>query len=246
MRPAVALRASCFYARTMALECCSCCLRLVLVLLLLGSCSPSGAAPLCSSSPPSVDSVQGLARRSSVVIEGKVLAAHSVAQPAAARGGGESETTSQPPLLLLLLPPPLLVLPEQPTSTATTSLLGPPSSPPSPSSPAEPLSWVARVLVHQVWPRKSGGLQKDALLWVLLPAQGSACGRRLREESRYIFFMEPVATFSSNASSTSTSSGSPSHPPPPLLFRASSPPLETDRSLKKEVGRALCTRGCGK
>ncbi|XP_053227914.1 pro-neuregulin-1, membrane-bound isoform isoform X7 [Podarcis raffonei] len=56
--------------------------------------------------------------------------------------------------------------------------------------------------------------------------------------------MEPVAASSLNAT------GAPSLllplPSPSPLFRASSPPLETGRSLKKEVSRALCTRGCGR
>ncbi|XP_062985212.1 pro-neuregulin-1, membrane-bound isoform isoform X2 [Elgaria multicarinata webbii] len=50
--------------------------------------------------------------------------------------------------------------------------------------------------------------------------------------------MEPVVASSGNGT------GLPSAPPP--LFRASSPPLETGRNLKKEVSRALCTRGCGR
>lgn len=242
--------APCCCPPTMAPDCCSGCRPLLRLLLLqlLGASALAGAAPLCPSSPPSVDSVQGLARSSSVVIEGKVLA-HSVAEPAAGgRGGGEEATTS----LLPPPPPPLLILPEQPTSTAAAAasrsslsgtILSSPSAPSPPSplpslgspSPA-PISSAARVRVHQVWPVKSGGLQKDALLWVLLPERGSACGSRLKAENRYIFFMEPTATFSVNGT------GSPSPP----LFRASSPPLETGRNLKKEVSRALCTRGCGK
>ncbi|XP_033029696.1 pro-neuregulin-2, membrane-bound isoform-like [Lacerta agilis] len=119
------------------------------------------------------------------------------------------------------------------------SALVPSPSLPSPSPP--PVSWVTRVRVHQVWPAKSGGLRKDGLLWVLLAERGSACGSSLKEESRYIFFMEPVVASSVN--NTGAPSLLPPSPPSPL-FRASSPPLETGRSLKKEVGRALCTRGC--
>ncbi|XP_053148150.1 pro-neuregulin-1, membrane-bound isoform isoform X4 [Hemicordylus capensis] len=239
----------------MAPDCCSCCrplLRLLLVVL-LGASAQAWAAPPCSSSPPSVDSVQGLARRASVVIEGKVLA-HSVAEPAGGGGGEGKEATSPLP------PPPLLILPEEQPSTSTStaastsssSLSGtilssssPAPSPPSPfpslNSPSPPpASSAARVRVHQVWPVKSGGLQKDALLWVLLAERGPACGSssssRLKEESRYIFFMEPVVGSSINGTGS----------PLPPLFRASSPPLETGRSLKKEVSRALCTRGCGR
>lgn len=56
-----------------------------------------------------------------------------------------------------------------------------------------------------------------------------SCGR-LKEDSRYIFFMEPDANSSGRA---------------PAAFRASFPPLETGRNLKKEVSRVLCKR-CGK
>lgn len=77
------------------------------------------------------------------------------------------------------------------------------------------------------------GLKKDSLLTVRLGAWGHlafpSCGR-LKEDSRYIFFMEPDANSSSRA---------------PAAFRASFPPLETGRNLKKEVSRVLCKR-CGK
>nr|XP_020657059.1 pro-neuregulin-1, membrane-bound isoform isoform X7 [Pogona vitticeps] len=53
--------------------------------------------------------------------------------------------------------------------------------------------------------------------------------------------MEPLVVTSSL-----NSTGSPPPPPLPPLFRASSPPLVTGRNLKKEVSRALCTRGCGR
>lgn len=228
------------------------------LLLVLGvSALVAGAAASCFSSPLGADSVQGLVRLASVVIEGKVLA-HSVAELTAGRRGGGEETTSlgSPP------PPPPLRLSVQPAAATTTIILITTSSSSSssssgtilPSSPAPspplphlgspslaPASAVARVRVHQVWPAKSGGLRKDALLWLLLGERGSACGSALKEEGRYVFFMEPVA-----AASGGNSSESPSSLPPPLLFRASSPPLETGRNLKKEVSRALCTRGCGK
>uniref|UniRef100_A0A8C8Z4H2 Pro-neuregulin-1, membrane-bound isoform n=1 Tax=Prolemur simus TaxID=1328070 RepID=A0A8C8Z4H2_PROSS len=86
------------------------------------------------------------------------------------------------------------------------------------------------VKVHQVWAVKGGGLKKDSLLTVRLGAWGHpavpSCGR-LKEDSRYIFFMEPDANSSSRA---------------PAAFRASFPPLETGRNLKKEVSRVLCKR----
>ncbi|XP_077201535.1 pro-neuregulin-1, membrane-bound isoform isoform X3 [Paroedura picta] len=232
---------------------------LLLLLLLPGAWALAEAAPLCSSSPPGVESVQGLARRASVVLEGKVLP-HSVAEPAAAAapgGGGGEGATSPPP-------------PEQPSAAAAAaadssfsgSSLSPAARAPSPlprlarpapapssSSPsaaasAPPPSSEARVRVHQVWPRKSGGLRKDALLRVLLAADpGTACGSRVKEGSRYIFFLEP-AGMSNASSSSSGGGGSPSLLPP--LFQASSAPLETGKELQQEVGRTLCARGCGR
>ncbi|XP_073075385.1 uncharacterized protein [Manis javanica] len=86
------------------------------------------------------------------------------------------------------------------------------------------------VKVHQVWAVKAGGLKKDSLLTVRLGAWRRpafpSCGR-LKEDSRYIFFMEPDANSSGRA---------------PAAFRASFPPLETGRNLKKEVSRVLCKR----
>ncbi|KFO37040.1 Pro-neuregulin-2, membrane-bound isoform [Fukomys damarensis] len=94
--------------------------------------------------------------------------------------------------------------------------------------PAEEAPYLVKV--HQVWAGKAGGLRKDSLLAVHLGAWGPparpSCGR-LKEDSRYIFFMEPDANGSSRA---------------PAAFRASFPPLETGRNLKKEVSRVLCKR----
>ncbi|KAG8130404.1 hypothetical protein E2320_017173 [Naja naja] len=219
------------------------------LLLVLGvSALVARAAASCSSSPLGEDSVQGLVRLASVVIEGKVLA-HSVAELTAGRRGGEETTPLGSPLLRLSVQPDAaaaagtgttIILISSSSSSSSGTIL--PSSPaPSPQLPhlgspsLAPASAVARVRVHQVWPAKSGGLRKDALLWLLLGERGSACGSALKEEGRYVFFMEPVAAASVGNSSES----------PPPLFRASSPPLETGRNLKKEVSRALCTRGCG-
>ncbi|KAH1168559.1 hypothetical protein KIL84_013149, partial [Mauremys mutica] len=177
---------------------------LPLLLLLLGT-SALAAAPPCSPAPPSVGSVQELVRRAAVVIEGKVLP-REAARPA---GLGEAGL-------------PQGRRPGQPTAPAAGTL--PPSPPPPPAASASPAPppWVARVRVHQVWAVKGGGLRKDSLFW-LRGEPGSACGR-LKAESRYIFFMEPLDAGAA-------------------LFQASSPPLETGRYLKREVSRALC-RGC--
>uniref|UniRef100_A0A7N5JVV9 Pro-neuregulin-1, membrane-bound isoform n=1 Tax=Ailuropoda melanoleuca TaxID=9646 RepID=A0A7N5JVV9_AILME len=99
---------------------------------------------------------------------------------------------------------------------------------PSAGEPGDEAPYLVKV--HQVWAVKAGGLKKDSLLTVRLGAWGHpafpSCGR-LKEDSRYIFFMEPDANSSSRA---------------PTAFRASFPPLETGRNLKKEVSRVLCKR----
>ncbi|XP_074809736.1 pro-neuregulin-1, membrane-bound isoform isoform X1 [Natator depressus] len=172
-------------------------LPLLLPLLLLLGTSALAAAPPCSSAPPGVGSVQELARRAAVVIEGKVLPGEAARRAGLGEAGPPSAPAAGP---------------------------GPPSPPPAASPSPAPPPWEARVRVHQVWAGKGGGLQKDSLLRVR-GEPGSACGR-LKEESRYVFFMEPLDAGAA-------------------LFQASSPPLETGRNLKREVSRALC-RGCGR
>ncbi|KAM4054011.1 pro-neuregulin-1, membrane-bound isoform 2-T2 [Anomaloglossus baeobatrachus] len=96
-----------------------------------------------------------------------------------------------------------------------TTLDGPASS----VAPGIPQSYLVKV--HQVWAVKSAGLEKDSIITVQGDF-GSSCVK-LKEDSRYIFFMDPT-----NSSS---------------IFRTSFPPLETGRNMKKDVGRVLC-RGC--
>ncbi|KAM3938408.1 pro-neuregulin-1, membrane-bound isoform 4-T4 [Leptodactylus fuscus] len=86
-------------------------------------------------------------------------------------------------------------------------------------APGIPQSYLVKV--HQVWAVKSAGLEKDSIITVKGDF-GSSCVK-LKEDSRYIFFMDPT---------NSTS-----------VFRASFPPLETGRNMKKDVGRVLC-KGC--
>ncbi|KAF6084607.1 neuregulin 1 [Phyllostomus discolor] len=194
---------------------------------------PAGAS-VCYSSPPSVGSVQELAQRAAVVIEGKVhpprrqqgaldrQAAAAAGEAGAwegerqlpAAGRGALGSRAQDPL-----PTANGTVPSWPTAAATS--VGP---------PGEEAPYLVKV--HQVWAVKAGGLKKDSLLTVRLGAWDHpafpSCGR-LKEDSRYIFFMEPDANSSSLA---------------PAAFRASFPPLETGRNLKKEVSRVLCKR-CG-
>ncbi|XP_077887292.1 pro-neuregulin-1, membrane-bound isoform isoform X2 [Ictidomys tridecemlineatus] len=194
--------------------------------------APAGAS-VCYSSPPSVGSVQELAQRAAVVIEGKVhpprrqqgaldRKAAAAAGEAGAWGGQREPPAAGPgalgPPAEDLLPTANGTVPSWPTATA-----------PSAGDPGEEEAPYL-VKVHQVWAVKTGGLKKDSLLTVRLGNWGHSafpsCGR-LKEDSRYIFFMEPEANSSSRA---------------PAAFRASFPPLETGRNLKKEVGRVLCKR----
>nr|XP_051698578.1 pro-neuregulin-1, membrane-bound isoform isoform X5 [Oryctolagus cuniculus] len=223
---------------------------LLLLLVLLGTAAlepgaaagddsaPAGAS-VCYSSPPSVGSVQELAQRAAVVIEGKVHPPRrqqgALDRNAAAAAGeaGAWGAERQPPAA----GPGALGLPaEDPLSAANGTLPSRPTTPaPSPGEPAEEEEAPYLVKVHQVWAVKAGGLKKDSLLTVRLGTWGHpafpSCGR-LKEDSRYIFFMEPET----NSSSSSSSSRA------PAAFRASFPPLETGRNLKKEVGRVLCKR----
>ncbi|KAM8784191.1 pro-neuregulin-1, membrane-bound isoform 8-T8 [Rhynchonycteris naso] len=194
--------------------------------------APAGAS-VCYSSPPSVGSVQELAQRAAVVIEGKVHPQRrqqgALDRQAAAAAAGEAGVWEG----------------ERQLPAAGRGALGPPAQDPLPTANGTVPSWPTAsapsigdpgdeapylVKVHQVWAVKAGGLKKDSLLTVRLGAWGHpafpSCGR-LKENSRYIFFMEPDANTSSRA---------------PAAFRASFPPLETGRNLKKEVSRVLCKR----
>lgn len=180
--------------------------------------APAGAS-VCYASPPSVGSVQELVQRAAVVIEGKLHSPRrrqqgALNREAAAAAGEAGAWGGERP------PPANGTVPAWPTAPA-----------PSAAEPGAEAPYLVKV--HQVWAAKAGGLKKDSLLTVRLGAWGHpafpSCGR-LKEDSRYIFFMEPEANSSGRA---------------PAAFRASFPPLETGRNLKKEVSRVLCKR-CGK
>uniref|UniRef100_A0A2K5E422 Neuregulin 1 n=1 Tax=Aotus nancymaae TaxID=37293 RepID=A0A2K5E422_AOTNA len=185
--------------------------------------APAGAS-VCYSSPPSVGSVQELAQRAAVVIEGKVhpprrqqgALDRKAAAAAAGEAGPRAHGRWRPPA-------------EEPLLAANGTVPSWPTAPePSAGQPGEEAPYLVKV--HQVWAVKAGGLKKDSLLTVRLGTWGHpafpSCGR-LKEDSRYIFFMEPDANSTSRA---------------PVAFRASFPPLETGRNLKKEVSRVLCKR----
>ncbi|XP_027385880.1 pro-neuregulin-1, membrane-bound isoform isoform X4 [Bos indicus x Bos taurus] len=177
--------------------------------------APAGAS-VCYASPPSVGSVQELVQRAAVVIEGKLHPPRrrqqgALDREAAAAAGEAGAWGGERP------PPANGTVPAWPTAPA-----------PSAAEPGAEAPYLVKV--HQVWAAKAGGLKKDSLLTVRLGAWGHpafpSCGR-LKEDSRYIFFMEPEDNSSGRA---------------PAAFRASFPPLETGRNLKKEVSRVLCKR----
>lgn len=179
--------------------------------------APAGAS-VCYSSPPSVGSVQELARRAAVVIEGKVHPPRRQQGALDRKAAGEAGAGAQGQHA------------QDPPPAANWTL---PTGSPEPTTDqlGDPAPYLVKV--HQVWAVKAGGLKKDSLLTVRLDTWGHpafpSCGR-LKEDSRYIFFMEPDANSSGRT---------------PPAFRASFPPLETGRNLKKEVSRVLCKR-CGK
>ncbi|XP_069092868.1 pro-neuregulin-2, membrane-bound isoform-like isoform X2 [Pleurodeles waltl] len=161
---------------------------------------------------PSVVSVQELAERSRVVIEGRVQG--FPVRPMSGNSDSTEERTTTDSNSDGK---------EDQTDTANGTAYTLSSLPPAARNGASPAAYLVKV--HQVWAAKAGGLRRDSLLWVL--GDFGSC-LRLKEDSKYIFFIEPT-----------NSSGHTG----PGLFRASFPPLETGRNLKKEVSRVLC-RGC--
>lgn len=88
---------------------------------------------------------------------------------------------------------------------------------------AEPYSVNVKVL--DVWPRNSGGLERDQLVTVGEFGSEAPCAK-VKKNHKYIFFMDPTDE--------------------PLVFKASFAPLDTSvKNLKKDVGRILC-EDCGK
>ncbi|KAJ8401888.1 hypothetical protein AAFF_G00374690 [Aldrovandia affinis] len=79
-----------------------------------------------------------------------------------------------------------------------------------------------RVKVHQVWEVKAGGLEKDTVVSLVWNLEENCSS--LKTDRRYMFFMEPT-----NDSS---------------VFNALYPPVETRRSVRKDVSKVLC-QGCG-
>ncbi|KAM4709690.1 pro-neuregulin-1, membrane-bound isoform 2-T2 [Discoglossus pictus] len=200
-----------------------------------------GLLPSVCYSSPSVGSVQELALRSRVVIEGKVQqqqGAEGRRRKVAEEGGSvtsgrrRGQVDGDLDKVQTVLSPTSQAEQTIATSwtipspgTITTTISGSSdfatvaSTATSDSVPITPEPYLVKV--HQVWAVKAGGLEKDSIITVLWDLSSSCF--KLKEDSRYIFFMDPT-----NSSS---------------VFRASFPPLETGRNLKKDVGRVLC-RGC--
>uniref|UniRef100_A0A8C1UFH1 Neuregulin 2a n=1 Tax=Cyprinus carpio TaxID=7962 RepID=A0A8C1UFH1_CYPCA len=83
---------------------------------------------------------------------------------------------------------------------------------------AEPYSVNVKVL--DVWPRNSGGLEREQLVTVGKFGSEAPCAK-VKKNHKYIFFMDPTDE--------------------PLVFKASFAPLDTSvKNLKKDVGRILC------
>ncbi|XP_065143220.1 neuregulin 2a isoform X6 [Paramisgurnus dabryanus] len=82
----------------------------------------------------------------------------------------------------------------------------------------EPYSVNVKVL--DVWPRNSGGLEREQLVTVGEFGSETPCAK-VKKNHKYIFFMDPTDE--------------------PLVFKASFAPLDTSgKNLKKDVGRILC------
>ncbi|XP_073454428.1 pro-neuregulin-1, membrane-bound isoform isoform X4 [Aquarana catesbeiana] len=192
--------------------------------LLVAAGAGAGVSPaVCYTSPGAAGSVQELAQRSRVVLEGKVQQQQGKrkqhlpdqgdlvtrAKGQQLEGYTEPQVTQQATAWVAASAASL-------TTIATIALTG---ATDSAASPAPLHTYLVKV--HQVWPVKSAGLDKDSFITVQGDF-GSGC-LKLKEDTRYIFFMDPTNTTS--------------------VFRASYPPLETGRNLKKDVGRVLC-RGC--
>ncbi|XP_016100389.1 pro-neuregulin-2, membrane-bound isoform-like isoform X7 [Sinocyclocheilus grahami] len=76
------------------------------------------------------------------------------------------------------------------------------------------------VKVLDVWPRNSGGLEREQLVTVGEFGSEAPCAK-VKKNHKYIFFMDPTDE--------------------PLVFKASFAPLDTSgKNLKKDVGRILC------
>ena len=89
---------------------------------------------------------------------------------------------------------------------------------------SESEQYQVRIKVHQVWKMKAAGLEKNAIVYIVLNRREN-CLALLNKETRYMFFLEPTNdTF---------------------IFNAKFPPVETRRAVRRDVSKVLC-KDCGK
>ncbi|XP_064163406.1 pro-neuregulin-1, membrane-bound isoform isoform X4 [Anguilla rostrata] len=82
-------------------------------------------------------------------------------------------------------------------------------------------TYQVRVKVHQVWEVKTGGLEKDTVVSLVWNLEENCSA--LKADRKYMFFLEPTNDTS--------------------VFNAVYPPVETRRSVRKDVSKVLC-QGC--
>ncbi|XP_046907172.1 pro-neuregulin-1, membrane-bound isoform isoform X3 [Hypomesus transpacificus] len=84
---------------------------------------------------------------------------------------------------------------------------------------SESEQYQVRIKVHQVWKMKAAGLEKNAIVYIVLNRREN-CLALLNKETRYMFFLEPTNdTF---------------------IFNAKFPPVETRRAVRRDVSKVLC------
>lgn len=81
----------------------------------------------------------------------------------------------------------------------------------------------SRIRVHRVWEIKTGGLRKDAVVFLIWSPEDKCF--RMEAGTRYVFFTEPTGDAS--------------------VLRALSPPVQSKRAVRKDITHALC-QTCGK
>lgn len=81
----------------------------------------------------------------------------------------------------------------------------------------------SRIRVHRVWGIKTGGLRKDAVVFLVWSREIKCF--RMDAGTRYVFFTEPTGDAS--------------------VLRALSPPVQSKRAVRKDITHVLC-QTCGK
>lgn len=81
----------------------------------------------------------------------------------------------------------------------------------------------SRIRVNRVWEIKTGGLRKDAVVFLIWSREDKCF--RMKAGTRYVFFTEPTGDAS--------------------VLRALSPPVQSKRAERKDITHALC-QTCGR